>query len=119
MNFVGAQQIDEVMRDESKKTMVYQFIEEQGGIDSVQRKHRAQSVKQHAPQVEIKIFIIQTGSQVSLVAKEIFENFLIDNFDHFYHQNERFQIRIPASRRAPLLRLRRTGSSIQIILQIS
>ena len=73
MNFVGAQQIDEMMRDESKRTMVYQFIEEKGGIDSVQRKHRAQSVKQPAPQVEIKIFIIQTASQVSLVAKEIFE----------------------------------------------
>ena len=58
MNFVGQQQIDEMMKDESQRTMVYQFIEEKGGIDSVQRKHRAQSVKQPAPQVEIKIFII-------------------------------------------------------------
>ncbi|CBY22289.1 unnamed protein product [Oikopleura dioica] len=51
MNFVGAHQIDEMMKDETKRTMVYQFIEEKGGIDSVQRKHRAQSVKQQAPQI--------------------------------------------------------------------
>jgi len=62
MNFVGAHQIDEMMKDETKRTMVYQFIEEKGGIDSVQRKHRAQSVKQQAPQVEIikkKIFFVE------------------------------------------------------------
>ncbi|CAG5104900.1 Oidioi.mRNA.OKI2018_I69.chr1.g1652.t1.cds [Oikopleura dioica] len=53
MNFANERDINEMMKNDQQRKQIYQFIDEKGGLESVQRKHRAQSVKQPAPQVEI------------------------------------------------------------------